>query len=156
MSVNTEDIKKLREETGAGVLDCKRALDESKGNFEKAKEIIKEKGFLKADKKASRETSQGLIETYVHGGGKVWVMLELLCETDFVARNSDFKKLAHELAMHIAAMEPKNIKELLKQNYIRDMSVTVEALIKQHIAKIGENIVLKRFERYVLGFQSKD
>ncbi|KKP69488.1 translation elongation factor Ts [candidate division CPR3 bacterium GWF2_35_18] len=156
MSVNTEDIKKLREETGAGVLDCKRALDESKGNFEKAKEIIKEKGFLKADKKASRETSQGLIETYVHGGGKVGVMLELLCETDFVARNSDFKKLAHELAMHIAAMEPKNIKELLKQNYIRDMSVTVEALIKQHIAKIGENIVLKRFERYVLGFQSKD
>ena len=156
MSVNTEDIKKLREETGAGVLDCKRALDESKGNFEKAKEIIKEKGFLKADKKASRETSQGLIETYVHGGGKVGVMLELLCETDFVARNSDFKKLADELAMHIAAMEPKNFKELLKQNYIRDMSVTVEALIKQHIAKIGENIVLKRFERYVLGFQSKD
>ena len=155
MSVNTEDIKKLREETGAGVLDCKRALDESKGNYGKAKEIIKKKGLLKADKKASRETSQGIIETYVHGGGKVGVMLELLCETDFVARNSDFKSLAHEIAMHIAAMDPKNMEDLLKQNYIRDMSLTVETLIKQHIAKIGENIVLKKFERYALGSQTE-
>ena len=151
MAINTEDIKKLREETGAGFLDCKKALDEAKDDYQKAKQVLKEKGFAKAAKKADRETSQGIIEAYVHGEGNIGVILELLCETDFVALNSDFKSLAHEIAMHIAAMEPKDVKTLLKQNYIRDMSLTIDELIKNHIAKIGENIVLKRFVRYKLG-----
>ncbi len=148
---NTEDIKKLRAETGAGVLDCKKALDEAGQDFKKALEVIKEKGLAKAAKKADRETSQGLVETYVHGGGKIGVMLELQCETDFVARNSDFKQLAHDVAMHIAAMAPQDLDELMAQNFIRDASITIEGLVKQHIAKIGENIVVKRFVRYELG-----
>jgi len=151
MKIDAKSIKALREDTGAGVLDCKKALEEVNGDLKKAKAVILEKGLAKADKKADRETSQGLVETYVHGGGKIGVMLELLCETDFVARNSDFKLLAHELAMHIAAMEPKDISEFMKQSYIRDMNVTIENFIKQHIAKIGENIVVKRFVRYALG-----
>ena len=148
---NTEDNKKLRAETGAGVLDCKKALDEAGQDFKKALEVIKEKGLAKAAKKADRETSQGLVETYVHGGGKIGVMLELQCETDFVARNSDFKQLAHDVAMHIAAMAPQDLDELMAQNFIRDASITIEGLVKQHIAKIGENIVVKRFVRYELG-----
>lgn len=151
MGINTKDIKKLREETGAGVLDCKKALDEAKWDYKKAKGIIHEKGFKKADKKTDRVTSQGLIETYVHGGGRIGVILELLCETDFVARNEDFHILAHEIAMHIAAMNPINVKNLQKQNYIRDMNLTILDFVKQHIAKIGENIVISRFVRYELG-----
>lgn len=151
MAINTDDIKKLREETGAGFLDCKKALDETKGDYEKAKDYLKEKGLAKAAKKASRTTGQGLVEVYSHGGGRIGVMIELLCETDFVARNSDFKDLAHEIAMHIAAMDPSDLDELMKQAYIRDVKVTIEDLVKQHIAKIGENIVIGRFTRFELG-----
>jgi len=154
MSVNTIDVKKLREETGAGILDCKKALDESKGDYKKALDIITKKGLAKAAKKLDRSTSQGIIETYIHGGGKIGVMLELLCETDFVARNSDFKKLAHELCLHIVAMDPRNIEELLKQNYVRDMSATIEDLVKKNIARIGENIVIGRFVRMNLGVEN--
>ena len=153
MSVNTEDIKKLRVTTGAGILDCKKALDEANGDITKAREIIMEKGLLKADKKSSRTTSQGLIETYIHGGGKIGVMIELQCETDFVARTDEFKNLAHEIALHIAAMVPDDLNELLNQDYVRDPSITIQNFIKQHIAKIGENIVLKRFARFQLGIE---
>lgn len=156
MRIEIKEIKKLREETGAGVLDCRLALEEARGNIEKAKKIIQKKGLLKAEKKAERVTSQGFIETYVHAGGKIGVMLELACETDFVARNAEFRVLAHELAMHIAAMNPKNNKELLDQSYIRDMNLTINNLIKQYIAKIGENIVVKRFQRYELGKEEND
>lgn len=149
--MNKQDVIELRKETGAGVLDCKKALDESEGDFEKAKKIIFEKGLDKASKKEGRETSQGLIETYIHTNNKIGVMLELLCETDFVAMNEEFKNLAHEIAMHIAAMNPQNIEELLEQEYIRDMNVKISDLIKRQIAKMGENIVLKRFVRYELG-----
>ncbi|MDD5416138.1 MAG: translation elongation factor Ts [Candidatus Daviesbacteria bacterium] len=148
--MNLELIKKLREETGAGIADCKEALKESNGNMEKAKVYLKEKGFDKAKSKAGREVKAGLVETYSHGG-KVGVLVEVLCETDFVARTDDFKNLAHELALQIASMSPKNVDELLKQVYIRDEKMTVDDLVKQIIGKLGENIEVGRFERIVLG-----
>ena len=148
--MNKEDIIKLREETGAGVLDCKKALEESQGSLEEAKKIIHQKGLQKAQKKTDRETSQGVVEAYVHNGSKVGVILELQCETDFVALNSEFKNLAHELAMHISASNPKDLNELLGQKYIRDMNLEIKDLINRLIAKVGENIVLKRFVRYEL------
>ncbi|MAF79509.1 translation elongation factor Ts [bacterium] len=143
----TQDIQKLREETGAGVMDCKRALQKAKGDLKKAQEIIKEKGLAKAAKRSGRETGAGLLESYIHAE-RVGVLLELRCETDFVAKNKKFKELAHELAMQIAAMNPKNEKELLKQPYIKDEEETIEEIIKKTIAEIGENIEVERFTRY--------
>lgn len=140
-------IQKLRGETGAGVMDCKHALEEADGNFEKAKAIIREKGFAKAAKKSERETGAGHLESYIHAG-RVGVLLELRCETDFVARNEKFRKLAHELAMHIAAMNPENVEELLGQPFVKDEKETVENLVKQTIAELGENIEITRFTRY--------
>lgn len=151
MKVSIERIKKLREVTRGSVADCKAALDESSGDFEKALEWIKARGLEKAAKKAERETSQGIIDSYIHQNGRVGALVVLLCETDFVARTSEFKHLAHELAMQVAAMSPKNVDALLKQDYIRDNSKTVSDLIKEVIAKLGENIVVKRFVRYELG-----
>ncbi|MDD5147503.1 MAG: translation elongation factor Ts [Candidatus Daviesbacteria bacterium] len=148
--MNIEDIKKLRQDSGAGIADCKEALKESNGDMEKAKQWLKKKGFDKAKSKAGREVKAGLVETYSHGG-KVGVMVELLCETDFVARTPDFKNLAHELCLQIASMAPKNVADLLKQVYIRDEKMTVEDLVKSVIGKLGENIIVKRFERIVLG-----
>ena len=143
-------LKKLREETSASVSDCRRALEESHGNFEKALAWLKKRAAEKAEKKADRETGEGLIESYIHQTGKVGAMIEILCETDFVARTDEFKKLAHEVAMQVAAMNPKDIDELLKQEYIKDTSVTIEGLIKQIIGKLGENITVKRFSRLAL------
>lgn len=140
-------IKKLREETGASISDCSKALEESKGDYDKAIEWLKKRGIEKAEKKADRETNQGLVESYIHQNGKVGAMVEILCETDFVARTDDFKKLSHEIAMQVASMNPKNVDELLKQEYIRDTSVTISDLIKQHIGKLGENIVVKEIKR---------
>ena len=148
MDIN--DIKKLREETGAGIADCKEALSLSKGNLTKAKEWLKKKGLDKAFSKAEREVKAGLVEVYSHGG-KVGVLVEVLCETDFVARTEDFKNLAHELALQIASMNPVSVEELLSQEYIRDNSLTVEQLIKSVIGKVGENIQVGRFERVALG-----
>src|SRR5690349_17672337 len=128
MSVSVEDIKKLREETGAGIADCRMALDEAAGDFAKAKEVLKKKGLDKAASKSDRETSAGVVETYSHGG-RVGVIVEVLCETDFVAKTDDFKSLAHEIALQIASMNPENSEDLLKQEYIRDNSQTVENLI---------------------------
>ncbi|HUD04700.1 MAG TPA: translation elongation factor Ts [Patescibacteria group bacterium] len=148
--VDIKLIKQLREETQVSIADCTKALEEAKGDYEKAIEILKKRGIERAEKKADRETAQGLIEAYIHQNGKVGVLLEILCETDFVARTEDFKRLAHEVAMQIAAMNPKNIEVLLKQEYIRDGSVTIENLIKQAIGKLGENIRVKAFTRYEL------
>ena len=147
MAVDVKQIKKLREETGVSIADCRVALEESNGVYEKALVWLKKRGIEKAEKKQDRETMQGLIESYVHQNGKVGVLVEILCETDFVARTEDFKHLAHEVAMQIAAMNPKDVDTLLKQEYIRDGSVTIENLVKQTIAKLGENIVIKEFKR---------
>ena len=146
-----DDVKRLREETGAGVMDCKRALDEAKGNFEKAKGLIKERGLAKAKEKADRDAKEGLVEAYVHAGGRIGAMVELSSETDFVARNPDFKELAREIAMQVAAMDPKDVDQLLGQPYIRDASKTIGELVTTIAASTGENVRVKRFKRFELG-----
>lgn len=150
-TINLELLKKLRDETAASVSDCRQALEESNGDYQKALVWIKKLAIDKADKKKERATSQGLIEAYIHGNGKVGVLLELLCETDFVAKTDEFKHLAHELAMQIAAMNPQDVATLLKQEYIRESTLTVEALVKTVIGKLGENISVNRFERFAIG-----
>lgn len=144
-------LKKLREETAASIADCRRALDESGGDYKKALAWIQKRSAEIAAKKADRATAEGLIEAYIHQGGKVGVLVELLCETDFVARTDDFKHLARELGMQVAAMNPKDVDELLKQEYIRDSSQTIEQLVKGVIGKLGENITVKRFTRFEIG-----
>ena len=141
-------LKKLRNETSAGIADLRKALEQTNNDYKKALEWIKKHGIEKADKKADRKTAQGIIESYIHQNGKVGTMVELLCETDFVARTNEFKNLAHEIAMQAAAMAPKDIDSLLKQEYIRDPSIKIADLIKQTITKLGENVVLRRFERF--------
>jgi elongation factor Ts len=150
MNVSLELLKKLREDTSAGVSDCRQALEDANGNYAKAKKLIMERGLEKASKKSGRQTQQGLIESYVHAG-RVGVLVELRCETDFVARTDAFKILAHELALQVASMNPKNVKELLAGEYIRDASLTVEAFVKQTVAKVGENITVAKFTRMELG-----
>ncbi len=151
MNISLDQLKKLREETQAGVSDCRQALEDAEGDFAKAKKILQKRGMEKAAKKEGKETSEGVIESYVHANGKIGVLLELKSETDFVSRNDEFKKLAHEIAMQIAAMNPKNVKTLLASAYIRDASQTIEELLKITIAKVGENIQITRFIRYQLG-----
>jgi len=151
MKISIEQIKKLREETEGGIADCRNALEEAGGDYKKAMEILKARGLEIAEKKLERPVGQGLVETYVHGEGKIGAMVEINCETDFVARTDAFKALAHELAMQVAAIDPKDVKELLAQPYIRDESKKVENLIKETIAKVGENIVVKRLMRFELG-----
>lgn len=150
MNISLDLLKKLRGATGAGVADCRQALEDANGDYAKAKKLILERGLEKAGRKAGRETSQGIVESYVHAG-RVGVLIELRCETDFVARTDDFKTLAHEIALQVASMNPKNVKELLASPYIRDASVTVEALVKQTVAKVGENITIAKFTRIALG-----
>lgn len=142
-----EDIAKLRELTGAGVVECKKALDEAEGDFDRAKEILFERGIARAEKKGDRATGAGLLQTYSHNG-RVTVMVELRCETDFVARNEKFQDMAHGIAMHIAAMAPENVEELYTQPFVKDPSMTVEELIKSMIGTIGENIKVEKFARF--------
>lgn len=142
-----EDIIRLREETGAGVMDCKKALDDAGGNIEKAKQLIFERGFVKAEKKGSRELKAAHLEAYIHSG-RIGVLLEMGCETDFVAKNEKFRELAHEVAMQIASMNPQTVEELLQQPFIKDTGITVSDRIAQAIATIGENIKIERFCRY--------
>ncbi|MEK9146973.1 MAG: translation elongation factor Ts [Patescibacteria group bacterium] len=156
MKSSIGDIKKLREKTGAGVSDCQKALIEAKGNFDKALKILQKQGREIAAKKSGRTTGQGLIETYVHSDGRVAAMVEINCETDFVARTDDFKNLAHQLALQVASMDPADVDDLLHQEYIRDSasgerSRTIEDLVAEVIAKTGENIKIKRFVRFELG-----
>ncbi|MEK9154771.1 MAG: translation elongation factor Ts [Patescibacteria group bacterium] len=142
-----EQVQKLRDITSAGVMECKKALEDAGGDLEKAITIIHERGLVKAEKKSERATGAGLLQSYIHNE-RVGVLLELRCETDFVARNPVFKELAHNLAMHVAAMNPKDSEELLAQNYVKDESLNIESLIKQTVAKLGENIKVERFCRY--------
>src|SRR2546423_1049844 len=151
MANSKEHVKRLREETGAGVMDCKRALDEAKGDFEKAKSLIKERGLAKAKEKADREANEGLVEAYVHAGGRIGAMVELSSETDFVARNPNFRELAKEIAMQVAAMDPTDVDQLLGQPYIRDASKTIGELVPPVAASTGETVRAKRFKRSDLG-----
>ncbi len=196
MEITTEMIKELRAATSAPMLDCRKALQEADGDFRKAVDFLREKGMATAAKRADREASNGMVELYSHGGGRVGVMVEVNCETDFVARSEQFRNLAHEIALQIAAAAPRYIREaeipqavldheaeiarvrtkeegkpdnvaekivagrlekfkdevvLLRQAYIRDENVKVEQLILQNIAAIGENIVVRRFQRWELG-----
>ncbi len=200
MAIGIEQIKQLREETGAGVLDCRKALETYNGDFEKAIEYLREKGLAKAAKRADREVLEGMVELYSHGNGRVGVMVEVNCETDFVARSESFRKFAHEVALQVAAGAPKyvrvediptevleqerekarslalaegkpeNVVErivngklekyynencLLRQTYVRDENMTVEDLRSQHIAAIGENIVVRRFARWEVGEEAQ-
>ena len=166
MKITVEDIKALRQEMGAGVMDAKRALEEAEGNIERARLLLRERGVASAAKKAGRTANEGLVEAYIHGGGRVGVLLELNCETDFVARTPEFKELAHNLAMQIAAMSPMYIDEseipedssedpatvaLMAQPYIRDASLSIGDLVLEAAGKLGENVKIKRFSRFVLG-----
>jgi elongation factor Ts len=144
--ISTETVQKLREATGAGVMDCHRALTEAKGDFEAAAAIIREKGFLKMEKRAGRATGAGLVRTYIHND-RIGVLLEIRAETDFVVRSEPFQNLARELTMQIAASAPNDVEELLRQPYIKDESKTVKELIGEVIAKTGENISIGQFYR---------
>ena len=196
MGITTEQIKELRGATGAGVLDCRKALEQANGDFDKAVDFLREKGLATAAKRADREANQGVIELYSHGNGRVGVIVEVNCETDFVARSEAFRTFAHEVALQIAASAPGYVKEeaipepifehereiarnrareegkpeamlekivagriekfkdevvLFRQPYIRDESITIEQLLMQNVAAIGENIIVRRFERWELG-----
>jgi elongation factor Ts len=196
MAVTTQQIKELREVTGAGIMDCRKALEQADGDFDKAVEYLREKAQETIAKRADREASEGMIELYSHGNGRVGVMVELNCETDFVARSDSFRNLAHELALQVAASAPLYIRPedipaevleaekeqarklaleegkpekiidrivegklnkylddtcLLRQAYVRDDEITVEQLLMQNIASIGENVVIRRFARWELG-----
>ena len=196
MEITTEMIKELREATGAGILDCRKALTDADGDFDKAVDFLREKGVATAAKRADRTASQGVVELYSHGEGRVGVIVEVNCETDFVARSEGFRKLAHEVALQIAASAPHYVKEdeipagvleheaeiararakeegkpdaildkivagrlekfkdevvLMRQAYIRDEELTVEKLVLQAVGSTGENIVIRRFQRWELG-----
>jgi elongation factor Ts len=196
MEISTAQIKELREVTGAGVLECRKTLEETKGDMAKAVALLKEKGLAKAAKKAERATKDGLVEVYGHPGNRVGVLLEVNCESDFVARTEDFKALVHDLALHVAFSNPRYVRPedipadalealratfraeaaatgkpanildrivqgkldkyldevcLLRQPFVKDDKVKVGDLVTAGIAKIGENIVVRRFARYELG-----
>ena len=166
MVVTVEQIRTLREQTGAGIMECKQALQESQGDLEKATEALRVKGFAQASKRTDRATNQGVIEAYVHTGGRVGAMVELACETDFVARTPEFKMLAHDIAMQVAAMAPSYLEQkdieggddrpaaqisLLQQPFIKDSSSSVAEVITELAAKVGENIRVLRFSRLALG-----
>lgn len=146
--ITAEQIKNLRQKTGISVIECKNALEETGGNEEEAIKVLEKKGQERAIKKAQRETKQGLVEAYIHNNGKVGVLLKLHCETDFVARNEEFKNLAHDLAMHIAAMDPENMDDLMSQPFIKDAGKTIQDVVTDAISKIGENIKIDKFVRY--------
>ncbi len=147
MKINLDQLKKLREETGAGVMDVRRALEAGEGNEDKAREWLKANAIKTADKKADRETNEGLVANYVHTTGKVGALVALTCETDFVAKTEDFRNLGREVAMQVASMAPADVKELLAQPHIRDPKNTIQDLVKQTAGKVGENIVIRQFVR---------
>ena len=166
MQISVDMIKALRQRTSAGVMDSKHALEEADGDLDRAEEILREQGIASAAKKADRETSEGLVETYVHSGGRIGAMVEMNCETDFVARTPEFRELAHDVALQVAAMSPlfvdaEDIPEgepvepeqscLLRQPFIKDTTRTVGDLVTETVGKLGENIRIRRFSRYSLG-----
>jgi len=145
--ISAEQIKQLRQKTNISIMECKKALETADGDEKKALKILEKSGRKKVIEKSTRETKQGLIEAYIHNNSKIGAILELSCETDFVAKNSQFKELAHDLAMHIAALNPKDSEELLKQPFIKDEQKTIQDLINEAIAKLGENIKIRKFIR---------
>ena len=140
MTITSQMVKELRDKTNAGMMDCKKALTETSGDMEKAVDLLRQKGLAVAAKRAGRETKEGVVDCYIHAGGKLGVMIEVGCETDFVAKTEDFQKLGKEIAMQVASMKPESVEELLKQDYLRDSSKTIEAMIKVLYGKTGENI----------------
>lgn len=182
VAISTAQIKELREKSGAGIMESKRALEETDGNIARAIELLRQQGVAKASKKADRQASQGLVEPYIHGGGRIGALVEINCETDFVARTPDFQALAHDVAMQVAAIPPRYVsadqvpeadiagleKEfgskdealkqvvLLEQTFIKDAKKTINDIVKEGIAKLGENIVIRRFARFELGAGQAD
>ena len=166
MKIPTDRLKKLRDQSSAGIMECRNALLEAEGSMEKALQILKQRSLFKAEKKRKRSVSQGLIEAYIHTGGRIGAMVEVNCETDFVARTDEFKELAHHLAMQVAAIPPQFISKeevpegadiypqaacLLLQPYIKDTDKTIQDIIAETIAKVGENIKVNRFARFEIG-----
>ncbi len=171
MRITTYRIRELRDQCGAGIMDCRKALLEADGDTERALQILTQQGLLRANKKADRATTQGLVEAYIHAGGRIGAMVEVNCETDFVARTDEFKELAHRLAMQIAAMNPQCISReeipetddvnpqvacLLLQPDIKDPDRSVQDTIDEIIAKVGENIKVSRFARFEVGSQKSE
>ncbi len=146
--ISIEQIKQLREETGASPVKIKKALEESGEDVVKAKELLKTWGAVKAGEKGDRETNDGLIDVYIHPNAKSGVLLDIRCETDFVAKNPDFKNLAHEICLHIAAMNPESVEVLLVEPWVKDGAKTIKNLVEETVAKIGENIEIRQFVRY--------
>lgn len=149
--LNIDLIKKLRKDTGAPVVRVKEVLEEVKGDKKRAEKILKKEGFEKAAKRAGRTTNQGLVYAYTHHSGKIASVVEVLCETDFVARNKLFRELAHNLALQVASMNPKNIKELKRQEFVKDPKNKISDLVREVIAKTGENVRIGRIYRIELG-----
>jgi elongation factor Ts len=149
--IDPKDVARLRTETGAGVMDCKRALEDAQGDYDKAKALIAERGLDKAAKKSGREAREGVVASYIHAGGRIGSLVELASETDFVSRGEEFRELAQELAMQVAAMAPADVDELLGQAYIRDASKTIKDLVTAVAASTGENVHVRRFQRFALG-----
>lgn len=149
--IDPKEIQRLREETSAGVMDCKRALEDASGDYEKAKALLTERGMSSVAKKAGREAKEGVVASYIHAGGRIGALVEVSSETDFVSRGDDFQKLAQEIAMQVAAMNPADVEELYAQAYIRDASKTVKDLVTSLAAKTGENLSVRRFQRFALG-----
>jgi elongation factor Ts len=148
MEITAQQVKTLRERTGAGIADVKKALEESGGDMEKAFGFIERKLGNSAIKKATRATGAGLIETYIHSNGTVGALVEILCETDFVARNPLFKEFAHDIALHIAAMDPADVEILFNQPFVKDLGKTVGDLLNEAVGKFGENMKIGRFARF--------
>jgi elongation factor Ts len=166
MAATVDAIKALRELTGAGIMDCKRALEEAEGDLDRAQAILRDQGIASAAKKASRDTSEGLVESYVHSGNRIGAIVEVNCETDFVARTPDFQSLAHDIAMQVAAMAPlylnasdipddeeHNPQEacLMQQPFIKDPTRTIQDLVNESVGTLGENVRVRRFARFSLG-----
>ena len=166
MEVSVDTIRALRELTGAGIMDCKRALEQVNGDLHKAEEVLRVQGIASAAKKSSRDTNQGLVDSYIHSGGRIGALVEVNCETDFVARTPDFKELAHDLAMQVAAMTPlyvdsSDIPEgeeanpqehcLMQQPFIKDPTKTIQDLVNEAVGKLGENVRVRRFARFSFG-----
>jgi len=177
VAISANQVKELRQQSGAGIMECKRALEETSGDLDKAAALLRQQGLTKADKKSGRSASQGLIEPYIHGAGRIGAIIEVNCETDFVARTPDFKDLAHDIAMQVAATSPRYLDAdavpegdlpqlereygsraawveavcLMDQPFIKDPKLTVRDLVRDRIAKLGENIVVRRFARFEVG-----
>ena len=149
--IDPKDVQRLRTESGAGVMDCKRALEDAGGDYEKALGLLKQRGLESVAKKSGREAKEGVIASYIHGTGRVGSLVELASETDFVSRGEDFQKLAREIAMQVAAMEPATIEELLEQPYIRDGSKKIKDLVTEVASTTKENVHVRRIQRFALG-----